>query len=306
MKHLSNIVLPVISVALFFTLISCTKKQPPLHFAYQDRVVDLLSYLTIRNETFKTKGLDVKTSLFSSGPACVDALVFGGADVATMGDTAALILLSRFPGKYTILGSHGGGEARHKIIIPKESLNTSPVDLSNKKIGVKKGTSTHAGLMKYLSKNNVTTFTLVDLDPTLLAEALASKEVDAVAASEPTPSQIVLKEKGRVLADFSGLGSTWPVLLVTKNRFLETHKSDVTKFISAFLESEKQLKENPQLSYLLTNTGLSIKLIDETTASHQYKFHPLSEIKDSLNETAEFLKQENIIETIPVFESPNI
>jgi len=50
-------------------------------FAYQDRVADLASIVAVKLGYFRDEGLKgIRTMMFHSGPACVEALAYGKAD----------------------------------------------------------------------------------------------------------------------------------------------------------------------------------------------------------------------------------
>ncbi len=122
--------------------------EEPLRFAFQNRIGSVLPIIAVEQGFFADEGLEVTTQMFSNGPACAEALTSGAADIATMGDTTALIALSRnLP--VQLLFSHASGEHRHRLMVMNPTLTTID-DLRGKRIGVKKGTSTYGGLLKLL------------------------------------------------------------------------------------------------------------------------------------------------------------
>ena len=173
----------------------------PLRFAYQNRIGDAVSIIAVNRDFFAEEGLQVKGLLFNNGAACAEAIFTGAVDVATMGDTAALLAVSREP-TLRIIASHGAGEKRHRIIVPQASPIRSLNDLKGKRIGVKKGTSTHGGFLALLAAKGINSLELriIDLDPAIMPDALAAGSLDAFVASEPTPS-LAEQKGGRELAD---------------------------------------------------------------------------------------------------------
>ena len=125
-----------------------------LRFAYQNRIGDALSIIAFKKDLFIAEGLQVKPLLFNNGPACSEALFTGAVDVATMGDTTTLLAVSRI-NDLRILASHGAGEKRHRIIVAGNSPLKNPADLKGKRVGVKKGTSTHGGFLALLTANGM-------------------------------------------------------------------------------------------------------------------------------------------------------
>ena len=207
-------------------------------FAYQDRVVDAASIVAVEKGYFEDEGLSIVPRIFTSGPECTEALTSGNAEFGTMGDTTGIILSVRRGKSFKIVCSHGGGKHRHRIIVSKGSGIETISDLETKKIGVKKGTSTHGGLLLFAEKHGLNLREeIVDMPPSLQLTALAAGEVDAIVASEPTPSQAEAGEYGYQLATLGGLQNTYPILLAVNRRFAEDHPEVVSKVLKALMSS---------------------------------------------------------------------
>ncbi|MDD3802683.1 MAG: NrtA/SsuA/CpmA family ABC transporter substrate-binding protein, partial [Desulfuromonas thiophila] len=188
---------------LSLTAPSWATDSAPLRLAYQNRIGSVLPLLADQLGLFANQGLNVQIQRFSSGPACSEALYTGAADIATMGDTAALIALARnMPVR--VLTSHASGAGRHRLMVIDPALQQL-TDLRGKRIGVKLGTSTHGGLLALLQRHNLASgaVQLVNLAPETQIEALQAGSIDALAASEPTPSQAE-GQGARELANLAG------------------------------------------------------------------------------------------------------
>jgi len=273
-------------------------------FVYQDRVADLASIVAVRFGYFEDEGLrGVKTMMFHSGPACVEALVYGKADFGTMGDTTAiLVAASNQPLK--IIATHGGGENRHRIIARNGSGIGSVEDLVGKKIAVKKGTSTHGGLMLLAKKYglNLDPY-LIDLDPSSQLTALASGAVDAIVASEPTPSIAEYKGYGYEVATLRGLNNTYPILLAVRSEFAKRHPEVVVKVLSALIRAARFIDEHPlEAAGILANlTGIPVEAVRNAMKYHYYNVTMDLETVKSLESMARFLKNIGKIEEMPDF-----
>ncbi len=276
---------------------------PTIRLAYQDRVADAASIIAVEKGLFAEEGLAVKTFVFSSGPACSEALITGSADIGTMGDTTAVIAAARSPVK--IIASHGGGEHRHRIIVAADSPIRSPADLVGKSIAVKKGTSTYGGLLAWadslgldLSKVKVT-----EMRPQDMADALLSGAIDAMVASEPTPS-VVEERGGRELATLGGLGNTYPILLVARDEFLADHKDAVTRFMRAMGRAASFIVEHPDeaATIMATKTGLSQATAERAMSHHYYGLQLDDATTASLQKIADFLVEQKTLEVPPDWE----
>jgi ABC-type nitrate/sulfonate/bicarbonate transport system substrate-binding protein len=274
----------------------------PLKIAYQDRVIDALFIVANAQNLFENSGVELKR--FSSGPATNEALLFGDVSMATMGDTAALIALSKYCPKVKIYSILGGGEARHSIVVRKESDIKTLQDLAGKKIAIKKGTSTHGGFLLKTSQMGVNlNKELMDLSPSLMAQALLSKEVDAIVASEPTPSVIIEKGFAKRLFSLDGVGSNYPLALVIKSESFDATK--MSKVLRVLKKAQEFIKTNPQTSYEIISkaTGLSLSSTKEAMAKHEYKVGFDDVSLKSLQKVANFLFEQKKIKSLPDFEA---
>ena len=303
----------LLSVTLISAIIICSilvyqeywvkKTTVSFTIAYQDRVADLAMIVAVKLGYFKDEGLKgVRTMMFHSGPACAEAIIYGKADFGTMGDTTAIIATATKEPVIKIIASHGGGEHRHRIIARIGSGIKSLQDLVNKRIAIKKGTSTHGGLMLLAKKYglNLDPY-LVDMSPSDQLTALATGAVDAIVASEPTPSIAEVKGYGYEVATCGGLNNTYPILLVVRTDFAEKHPKVVVKVLKALIRATEFIREHPkEAAAILANlTGIPTEAVEKAMSYHYYQVKLDDEVKNSLNSMAAFLKEIGKIESLP-------
>jgi len=279
--------------------LGCAK---PLIIALQDRVVDAVVIVAIEKKFFEEEGIEIAAKRFTSGPATSEALIFGDADIATMGDTAALIAVAKYCPNIQILTALGGGEKRHGVVVPVDASAESLRDLAGKKIAVKKGTSTHGGVMLKAKAEGITLDKeLIDLEPSLMASALASKEVDAVIASEPTPSVLVEKGIGKRIESLDGVGNTYPLLLMVKEASFKEHASHINGVLKALEKAAKFINESPEQSAQIVSkfSKLSVGATKEAMAYHFYRIGIDETTKASLVKMAEFLYDAHKLSRVP-------
>jgi aliphatic sulfonates family ABC transporter substrate-binding protein len=275
-------------------------EQPTVRFAYQDRIADAVSVIAVEKGFFAKEGLEVKPMMFTSGPACTEAVVLGSADMGTMGDTTAVISVARAP--VTIIASHGGGEHRHRIIVKADSPIRSPGDLMGKRVAVSKGTSTYGGFLAWAQakKLDLSKVQITDMKPEDMGTALLSGAVDAAVASEPTPS--VMEEKGgRQLATLGGLGNNYPILLVARNDFLREHPEVATRFVRAMDRAAEFVRSHPEetAQIMAAKTGLSPTATAKAMKLHYYRVQLDKQTRASLQQIADFLVQQKILDNAP-------
>ena len=273
----------------------------PLRFAYQDRIGDALSIIAVKKNLFAAEGLQVRPLLFNNGPACSEALFTGAVDVATMGDTTAVSAVAKVA-DLRIIGSHGAGESRHRIMVPASSPLRQLADLKGRRLGVKKGTSTHGGLLALLKAKGIAVgeLKLVELDPDTMPAALAAGSLDAFAASEPTPS-LAEQQGARELTTLAGLGNSYPLVIVTKTATLQKRETDLRKFIRALKRAEQFLvrHQNEAVAMLSKETGLTPQLTRRAMQRHSYRLQLDQLTISSLEQTAAFLLHQKKISKLP-------
>jgi sulfonate transport system substrate-binding protein len=278
--------LSLLIFSLILSISGCSGRSETLSFAYQDRVGDAAAILAAR-ELEKDDRFTLHR--FSSGALTAEALISGSADAATMGDAAAVALAARYPGLVVLLGVHGSGAGRHKLV--------SPVDRPAV-IGVKFGTSTHAALSAWLDYPA----TLIDLPPDLQLSALAAGEVAAIAASEPTPSLALSKLPGMKARSLEVPGRVYPLVLAANRRSLEKKPALLNELVSRITAGGEVLSRplTPETLRLLeTVIGLEGEILVSSLGSHSYGFSSMSHHRGELEELAAFLAAQGRIPAPP-------
>jgi sulfonate transport system substrate-binding protein len=296
------------SLAMIFMLmmlcspaLSCASEQV-VRFAFQDRIGSVLPIAAYKNGYFSDHGIRMKALRFSSGPACMEALYSGSADIATMGDTTALILTAKSP-DFIIIASHATGEHRHRIMVAQTSDIHSLQDLVGRRIGVKKGTSTYGGLLNAFRKAGIppARVMITDLSPATMIDALNVGSLDAFAASEPTPS--LAEEKGaRDLTSLGGLGNEYPIFILAKKKWVDEKRPLLIQFLKALQDGEdfNRHHSDESISMMARETGLAPHTARSVMGRHQYHLRLDRSILDSLKQTAAFLENHGIIAKTPV------
>jgi ABC-type nitrate/sulfonate/bicarbonate transport system substrate-binding protein len=284
--------------------IQAVHSKKPIIFAYQDRVADAASIIAVKKGFFESDGLNVDGRMFTSGPSCAEALIYGNAVLGTMGDTTAIITLSKSCTKFRAICSHGGGEHRHRIIVRNDSGIKLPQQLAGKRIGVKKGTSTHGGLLLFAQNNGLELREeIIDIKPSLQLVALAAGQLDAMVASEPTPTQAEVNGFGRQLSTLGGQNNTYPIFMLVNNKFAKKNPETVAKFLKVITKSALFINQHPDETALILSgiTGLEKDVIRKAMANHYYQVGLTRNTIDSVSAMANFLRKINKIKKDPDF-----
>ena len=277
---------PALYFLLLLTMFGCGGSGESIRFAYQDRVGDAAAIVAADELREDSR---FRLYRFSSGALTAEALISGSADVATMGAAAAVALAARYPEMVVLLGVHGSGPSRHKLVSPVPRPGV---------IGVKFGTSTHAALQAWLHYPA----RLVDLPPDMQLAALAAGEVEALAASEPTPLLALARIPGLASYSLEVPGRVYPLVLVASRRVLEDKPSLVNALVGRIAAAGDALIQplSPATRQLLESvTGLKGDLLVSSLESHHYGFSPIAGHRSELEELAEFLTAQGKVPAPP-------
>ncbi len=251
---------------------------------------------------------DGKTSVrgvdlgMSAGIAAAEALVSGSADVAVMGDVPALFALASAR-PCVLVAAYGGGESMHSLVVSKASGIKEPKDLAGRRIGVHFGSSTHGAIALYLKKFGLlSSVKLVNVKQSSLPEALISGDIDALAASEPSPSLALKKVPGSSrLATLGGLGNHYPLMMVASKDYADAHPEALRALVAGTRKAVDFIKADTAAAGtdLSRATGVDARLEQSTLGKLDWQVRLDDEIIASLEQTAAFLNSIGRLKKIP-------
>jgi len=302
---------PRISVVFILLLISLwplagsAEQKPqtskPIRFAYENRIGGALPIIALRKGFFEKQGLNVTGLQFTSGPAIYESMFLGSAELGTMGDTAAVIALSKSD-RFIIIASQATGEHRHRLIVKKNAPYHTLTDLQGKKVAIKKGTSTYGGFLAALQRAGMSSkkIEVLDLPPETMPDAFAAGSIEAFAASEPTPSQGELLG-GRELMTLGGLGNNYPIMILARAELVSDRPEDLVRFLRGLAESESFLKNHPDKARQIVEqaTGLPKAVVESAMSRHDFTLRLDQAVQRSLAEIGNFLLSQKIVTSLP-------
>lgn len=209
----SIIVVAVIAILVIavFILMSFAKPKPAsspeVSLGYSALRISLPIFVAQDKGYFTEQGLNVKLERFDTAQPMMQSLVAG--NLQTAGYTALPITeTAMLRGKTDLYFTTSMLEDQnHRIsylIIPKNaSQNFSYADLKNKKIGILPTVAYKVWLEQLLQNKgvDVKSVQIVQLDPTLEANALQSKQVDALFTNDPVATTVLQKGIGRLISN---------------------------------------------------------------------------------------------------------
>jgi sulfonate transport system substrate-binding protein len=257
------------------------------------------------DEEFAKEGAKVKYNLFLAGPPMIEGLSGGRLDLIHTGDMPPVS--GRAAGiDLKVIANAGLDPAHNAVLVAPDSAIKSPKGLKGKKVGVPVGSSGHHFLFLLLAKNGLKTsdVQVVNLPATELANALETKNVDAVAVWEPISANIELTGKGKILADSTNVKRSVNVYL-TRNEFGKENPKLVEAFIRATKRATDFYKKDPKAAqkaisvegrYPLPVVAKVAKRYDWGLSISDKDIAALEKVKDFLRETKVLKKEFEISE----------
>ena len=250
-------------------------EEVSISVAYSEKVNYETLMVANANGYFQDEGADVTVKLVNGGIEAATALITGAVDLAAMGDAPAVQLISQSQGA-KIVARLAGGEGIHRFIAWNDVQE--PKDLEGKKLGIQQTSSTHGAFLQWAEANdvNVKNITFVYLNPRDIPLAMQSRQIDAMGGSEPwaVNTENLCGDDVHELGNSSGLGSTFPIVLVASERVLDDKPEAIKAVLKALDRGNGFIKSNwtEAMEICAGRTGLSI---DDQSRCSGFQFYEL-------------------------------
>ena len=214
-----------------------------------------LIFIADRQGYFTDENLKVNFLGFPTGKLALDAMLGGGADIATTADIP--ITLAALAGqKIAVIATIEYSSDNIRVIARKDAGIAEPKDLKGKKIATTRGGGplffTHEFLARYNMKSSDVSLTF--LEPSDMVQALARKDVDAFIVFEPSPS-VAEKNLGTdaltIFAPTDLYGETWDIVVMQD--YLNKDADSAQRFVRALKKAEGFMQAHPDESLMLVS-----------------------------------------------------
>lgn len=225
-----------------------------------------LIYIADKKGYFEGHGLEVELQSYGSGKACLDSVMQGRADFATVAETPIMHACLNQRAIHT-LASINQSETNLAVVARVDKGIELPEQLVKKKIGVTKGTNGEFFLDLFLAKFGIleADVEVVDLTPEQMPEALGSGQVDAVAIWNP--HVVLLKRKfGDKVVILHGRGlyrDTFNIAVM--QRFAKGNPDTAEKFLHALVKAANFVANEPNEArgIIASSVGMEESLLAE-------------------------------------------
>ncbi|MFI5446123.1 sulfonate ABC transporter substrate-binding protein [Polaromonas sp. UC242_47] len=221
----------------------------------------------------------VKWVEFPAGPQLLEGLNVGSVDVGYVGE-APPIFAQAAGARFVYIGHDPAAPQAEALVVPKDSVIKTVVELKGKKIALNKGSNVHYLLVKLLEKNGLklSDVQTVYLAPADARAAFESKNVDAWVIWDPFTAAAEKAIGARVLADGTGVANNYQYYLGERG-FVDKHPKLIAAWFEDSVEQGRWLKANvKQAAELIAPLqGLPVDVTELSLRRYEFKVQPVSD-----------------------------
>jgi len=199
-----------------------------------------LIYIALAKRLFEDEGLKITVQTHSTGKESLDAVLSGGADVATVAELPiTLAILEGRP--VAIVATLASGESDYGVVGRSDKGIAGPASLKGKRVAVTLGTSSDFFLDALLVRHRLSRadVRLINRKPDEMADTLEKGEADAASTWEPylSSARKRLGSNSTVVGNEGIYESTFN--LATTRDFVGQRSETVKKLLRALIRAEQ-------------------------------------------------------------------
>ncbi len=306
MKHTRSLLFFVFLLSLLLCIsatVPAAYAAKPLKLVYSNKVCYEPFIIAKANGCFARQGLTVDIKLVTGGIMAAESLMTGAADIAAMGDAPFLIAASRSK-NVRLLARYGGGSKMHRVIAAVKLTDIG--GLEGARVGIQMGSSTYGAFLAWCRQQGLdpAKIKFVSLSPMDMPQAMQSGQIDAMAGSEPWPSNVetACGDKVHELTDFSALHNSFPLVVAAQADVTEDRQEDIAALLRALAEAIKFMKEKPDQTVGILAAAIGLPEPQQRRCTYQLDWGIGfdKQDRDSLAMTARHLHDLGKIDTIPM------
>ena len=198
-----------------------------------------------------------------------------------------------------------GGSKMHRIIANHQLTNIH--QLEGARVGVQMGSSTYGAFLAWCKHEGIDPgkIKFVSLSPLDMPQAMQSSQIDAMAGSEPWPSNVeaACGDKVHELTDFSALGNSFPLVVAARSSAVEERQHDIEAVLRALDKAVAFIHNEPDQTVTTAAAAIGLPVAQQKQCTYQLEWGVgfTQQDEKSLAMTAEFLESLGKIDRIPEF-----
>lgn len=304
MKSYFTPVTTLVTLIILVLLASSGFAQEPLRLVYPQKVCYEPFIIAKANDYFAAEGLAVDIKFVNGGILAAESLMTGAADIAAMGDAPFLIAASR-SNKVRLLTRFGGGSKMHRMVARTDLTDIH--QLEGARVGIQMGSSTYGAMLAWAQQAGLEPkkIKFVPLSPLDMPQAMLSGQIDAMAGSEPWPSNTEAACGDRVhkLTDFSALGNSFPIVIAAREKLLKQRQADIEALLRAVNRAISFMHEQQDETVSILAAAIGLPESQQRQCTYQLDWGVDFTPQDgkSMAMTANFLEDLGKIDRIPDF-----
>lgn len=225
------------------------------------------------------QGVDVKWTEFPFGPPLLEAINVGSIDVGSVGESPP-IFAQAAGADLVYVGNEPPAPAAEAIIVPKDSLIKSVVELKGKRVAVAKGSNANYLLIKLLEKAGLkfSDIEVIYLPPADARAAFESGRVDAWSIWDPFLAASEKQLGARVIADGKGVVANHQFYLAARS-FAEKYPAVLHILIEEIDRIDQWGRLNPKevATFLAPQIGIDLPIVELAAQRLSYGVKPVSD-----------------------------
>lgn len=286
----------MLALSTFFSF-SVASAAEPLKISVSQTPLSLPFYVADSQGYFAAEGVKLTINDVVGGHRTMQQLLEGTADLATSSE--AVVMFNSFKqSDFAVIASFVTSDDDVKIITRADTGINQPRQLAGKIVGTVTGAASHYYLETLLLLKGIDpkSVRVRNLQPEAMAEALKSKEVDAISIWEPFPFKALKAVPGAKMLPKSNVYRLTFNLIVHK-KHLGVRDDELVKILRALDRAQQFINSQPQKAkgILLDRLKLDTAFIDWIWPRYNYRLSLDQSLLTTLEGEARWARQEGLV-----------
>jgi NitT/TauT family transport system substrate-binding protein len=253
-------------------------------------------YESVRIARSKPEGVQIRTMRLMLGRACLEALLAGHADIATVAETP-LAYAAAQGYELEVLATLGYSSEHIRVVARKSHGVLTPRDLVGKTIATALGTVHEYYLDRFLAEHSIDkrSVNIVNYDPLEMARAVASETVSAAVLWSPHTEEC-RRHVGEDLTIFpSGGYFTTYYSLVAKRGFSKRNPEQYQQFVNLLKDAAISMRATSKESLRVLGAELpaAIDTLAEIWPRYHFAVDRVDELQGELSRQIDWIAQKD-------------